>query len=106
MADFYHIGLCVTLTEEEPLPAEWFPWQQEIRNVFVPVHSKRPPTVHQVDFILETIEDHLAQPRNQNGNVLVHCGGGKGRAGTVAACYLTKWGLGSLSDRIRNTLVR
>ena len=39
----------------------------------------------QVDRFLETIAA-------EDACVLVHCGGGKGRAGTFAACCLAMWG--------------
>src|SRR5690606_32732634 len=47
-----------------------------------------PPTVSQMDRILRMIHDESAA----GGRTLVHCGGGKGRAGTVAACYLALYG--------------
>ncbi|KAI0829047.1 ATP dependent DNA ligase [Trametes gibbosa] len=41
---------------------------------------------HQVDLILRMLGDERNTP------MLIHCGGGKGRAGTVAACYLVAYG--------------
>ena len=35
------------------------------------------------------LETHLST----NSAAMVHCGGGKGRAGTVLACYMCKHGL-------------
>ncbi len=40
----------------------------------------------QVDRFLEAVAA-------EDACVLVHCGGGKGRAGTFAACCLSMWGL-------------
>lgn len=39
----------------------------------------------QVDLFLEAVAA-------EGACVLVHCGGGKGRAGTLAACCLAMWG--------------
>ncbi|KAI4842859.1 hypothetical protein E4T45_08877 [Aureobasidium sp. EXF-8846] len=65
------ITLVVTLTEEEPLPAEWFK-NTPCRNLFLPVNT-----------FIKSMDD---LPTDEAA--LVHCGGGKGRAGTFAACYL------------------
>ncbi|GIL69057.1 hypothetical protein Vretimale_17378 [Volvox reticuliferus] len=146
------VGLIITLTEEEPLPPDWFvaassdgaagskthpgPYGRgggdggdgaataltaasRVRNIFVPVTNYEPPTVQQMDEVLAAIEDHqvtavAAAAAAATGApatavvataaaamdvaaaaapaVLVHCGGGKGRAGTVLACYLCKYG--------------
>lgn len=45
-----HLGvrLVLTLTEEEPLPAEWFK-DTGVRNVFVPTPNYEPPSVEQMD---------------------------------------------------------
>ncbi len=81
------ITTIVTLTMEEPLPAPWFKWQP-IRNVSIPVKNMHPPTVHQVDAIVAEI---LASNAT-GGQTLLHCGGGKGRAGTAAAAYFMVFG--------------
>lgn len=76
------VTLVVTLTEEEPLPAEWFSGTP-CRNLFMPVRNYQAPTNKQVDMFIKAMDD---LPTEQAA--LVHCGGGKGRAGTFAACYL------------------
>jgi atypical dual specificity phosphatase len=76
------ITLVVTLTEEGPLPAEWFK-NTPCRNLFLPVRNYQAPTNAQVDTFIKSM-DNL--PTDEAA--LVHCGGGKGRAGTFAACYL------------------
>ncbi|KAH0360352.1 hypothetical protein KCU65_g9437, partial [Aureobasidium melanogenum] len=76
------ITLVVTLTEEGPLPAEWFE-NTPCRNLFLPVRNYQAPTKEQVDSFIQYMDD---LPTEQAA--LVHCGGGKGRAGTFAACYL------------------
>jgi protein-tyrosine phosphatase len=84
-----HLGvtLVVTLTEEEPLHLKWF--TEGIENWFVPVPNYEPPTIEQMDSICHRVQQTIAQ----GGCVLEHCGGGKGRGGTVAACVLVRFGL-------------
>ncbi|THY75353.1 hypothetical protein D6C86_03755 [Aureobasidium pullulans] len=84
-----NITLVVTLTEEEPLSAEWFA-DTSCRNVLMPVRNYKAPTVEQVDEFIGCID---ILPIEQAA--LVHCGGGKGRAGTFAACYLMARGFGA-----------
>lgn len=80
--------LVVTLTEEEPLPAAWFE-NTTVANVFVPVPNEHPLTVQQTDSCLTAIERCIGE----GGAVMVHCGGGKGRAGTLLASYMCAHGL-------------
>ncbi|KAJ7576974.1 ATP dependent DNA ligase [Mycena floridula] len=75
----------LTLTEEEPLDRAWFSGKP-ITNTFLPVPNYCPPSVEQMDIIIRLFDDPAKLP------ILVHCGGGKGRAGTVAACYLAAYG--------------
>ncbi|PBK69273.1 ATP dependent DNA ligase [Armillaria solidipes] len=77
----------LTLTEEEPLHQSWFAGKA-ISNTFLPVPNYRPPSIEQMDIIIRLFNDPEKLP------LLVHCGGGKGRAGTVAACYLVAYGFG------------
>ncbi|KAF5312508.1 hypothetical protein D9619_002544 [Psilocybe cf. subviscida] len=83
-----HLGIrhVLTLTEEEPLKEQWFARNPNIRNTFLPVPNYKPPSIEQVDLIMRLFDDARNLP------LLVHCGGGKGRAGTVAACYLAAYG--------------
>eukprot|EP00746_Dinoflagellata_sp_MGD_P165167 gnl/MRDRNA2_/MRDRNA2_94281_c0_seq1.p1 gnl/MRDRNA2_/MRDRNA2_94281_c0~~gnl/MRDRNA2_/MRDRNA2_94281_c0_seq1.p1 ORF type:complete len:1416 (+),score=292.18 gnl/MRDRNA2_/MRDRNA2_94281_c0_seq1:81-4250(+) len=87
------ISLVVTLTEETPLPPEWFNGTG-VENRFVPVPNYYPPTVAQADSILEQI----AQVAASGSKTMVHCGGGKGRAGTVAACLILRYGISSVQQ--------
>ncbi|EMD32663.1 hypothetical protein CERSUDRAFT_126750 [Gelatoporia subvermispora B] len=82
-----HVGIrhVVTLTEETPLDASWFVGTG-VRHTFLPVPNYCPPSIEQVDLIFRLMQDEGNLP------LLVHCGGGKGRAGTVAACYLAAFG--------------
>ncbi|CAF3035978.1 unnamed protein product [Rotaria sp. Silwood2] len=82
-----HIGIrhVITLTEEDPLPEEWF-FNKTISHTHLPVANYRAPTIEQVDLFFQLINDPTKTP------LLVHCGGGKGRAGTMIACYLVIYG--------------
>jgi len=84
-----HLGvtLVITLTQEEPLNPTWF--GEGIENWFVPVPNYEPPTVEQMNLICLRVQETISK----GGCVLEHCGGGKGRAGTVAACLLVRFGL-------------
>ncbi|KAF9441553.1 ATP dependent DNA ligase [Macrolepiota fuliginosa MF-IS2] len=82
-----HLGIrhVLTLTEETPLPQSWFR-RKSISNTFIPVPNYHPPSIEQMDIIMQLIDDERKLP------MLVHCGGGKGRAGTVIACYMAAYG--------------
>ena len=88
LARYLGITLVVTLTQETPLPAAWFTGQN-VENLFMPVENYKAPSIAQVDHFLTVIENLPS-----NGAALIHCGAGKGRAGTFAACYMAKYGLG------------
>lgn len=82
------ISLFITLTKETPLPKEWFTgFKEGCRNVFLPVENYKAPTIEQVDHFIDLV---TALPQDEAA--LVHCGGGKGRAGTFAACYISACG--------------
>ncbi|CUS10242.1 unnamed protein product [Tuber aestivum] len=80
----------VTLTSETPLAKSWF--NVRIRNTLIPVENYYPPTTQQTDRALRIILEEPFQNPDSPGATLVHCGGGKGRAGTVLACYLALFG--------------
>lgn len=82
-----HLGIrhVLTLTEEEPLHSSWFR-DKHIANTFLPVPNYHPPSIEQMDLIMGLFDSNARLP------LLLHCGGGKGRAGTVAACYLAAFG--------------
>lgn len=75
----------LTLTEEEPLRREWFEGRS-ISNTFMPVTNFHPPSIEQMDLVMRMFTE------DDNLPLLVHCGGGKGRAGTVAAAYIVASG--------------
>lgn len=86
--DHFRTSLVVTLTEEEPLPQSWFRQVDACRNLFVPVPNYHAPSKDQMDEIVQAIEETV----QGGGSAVVHCGGGKGRAGTVGACLLMQYG--------------
>lgn len=85
-SDSIGIRTVLTLTEEEPLDPSWF--NARIKNVFLPIRNYYPPSVEQMDIALRVLTDEESLP------VLIHCGGGKGRAGSIAACYMAACGFG------------
>ena len=82
----------LTLTEETPLSESWFR-RKRITNTFLPVANYCAPSIEQMNAIMQLFSDQGNLP------LLVHCGGGKGRAGTVAACYLAACGFSKPSFR-------
>jgi len=92
--DAMGIRLVITLTEEQPLwDGMFFPGCQ---NTFSPVPNFCPPKIQQMD----EIGDQIVRRIQKGEAVLEHCGGGKGRAGTVAACLLLRFGREGIRARI------
>ena len=89
MADL-GVSLVITLTEEEPLKPEWFlanGVKNKCTNLFLPVPNYNPPSVSIADRIVWEVA------RLKKGTALIHCGGGKGRAGTAAAIVIMTLGM-------------
>ena len=84
------INTVITLTEEEPLPTEWFAGT-EVENHFWPVTNYYPPCIGHADKFIEMMVTSLESPLA--GGTLVHCGGGKGRAVSLVAVYMLRFGL-------------
>ena len=92
--DFMDIGLVVSVLEEEQLDPAMFEGTS-VKNIHYNVVNYRPPIMSDLLEIISKMEETV---RSDKG-VIVHCGGGKGRAGTVLACYILKNGLdGDLND--------
>eukprot|EP00288_Rhodomonas_lens_P014587 CAMPEP_0177705408 /NCGR_PEP_ID=MMETSP0484_2-20121128/8691_1 /TAXON_ID=354590 /ORGANISM="Rhodomonas lens, Strain RHODO" /LENGTH=961 /DNA_ID=CAMNT_0019216831 /DNA_START=63 /DNA_END=2948 /DNA_ORIENTATION=+ len=83
------VDLIVTLTDEERLPAEWFA-NAPCSNLYAPIPNYEPPSAPDMDAIALAVDRAKAAKANGPFRVMVHCGGGKGRAGTVAACLLLR----------------
>ena len=78
------IDAIITLTEEAPLPSEWFTGTP-CKNFFMPVVDYTPPSQEQIKEFFNILKHHE--------RVLVHCMGGKGRTGVILASYLGEFGL-------------
>jgi atypical dual specificity phosphatase len=65
-----------------------------------PIRDFTAPSIEQLERIIGFIEDHH---RERGRMVLVHCGAGLGRSGTVAACFLVHSGMaaGEAIARVR-----
>ncbi|KAK3813558.1 MAG: protein-tyrosine phosphatase-like protein, partial [Linnemannia elongata] len=84
--------LVITLIRESPLSPSWFRREdrtpKQIQNAFVPIENRKAPAFPEVE---ESIPG-LASPPHRRAT-LIHCGGGKGRAGIVLAAHLIRFGL-------------
>ncbi|KAF9170592.1 hypothetical protein BGX21_009266 [Mortierella sp. AD011] len=106
--------LVITLIKESPLSASWFHHTQEggqtipkrIRNAFVPIENRKAPGFPEVfevlmgwcvradhaDIYSIDKEQHQPEYHHQRASI-IHCGGGKGRAGIILAAHLIRFGL-------------
>ena len=80
----------VTLTEETTLDLAWFEGR-DIDSMRLPIRNMEAPSVQQVDYFIRLCQEQWHKDR---GAILVHCGGSKGRLGTVLACYIALWKCG------------
>ena len=85
------IRTIITLTEETPLNKDWFAGSK-IKNHYWPVTNYYPPSIGHADQFLKEVITTFYR-KEDSGATLVHCGGGKGRAGSLLACYLLRYGL-------------
>ncbi|KAM0755660.1 hypothetical protein T439DRAFT_320366 [Meredithblackwellia eburnea MCA 4105] len=75
----------VTLTRERRLPNSWFR-HKTISNSYIPIVDFGAPSNEQIEAVLRLASNPDTTP------LLVHCAGGKGRAGTMIAAYLACFG--------------
>jgi atypical dual specificity phosphatase len=83
------IRMVISLTTK-PIPAEWLA-ERTLSVTHIPLKDFAAPNMEQIKLAVSTIERSLAQ----NRPVLVHCGMGLGRTGTILACYLVAHGMGA-----------
>ena len=78
------------LVDRYPDYVEWLVAEAGERAVWFPVPDLHAPPLDALLPLLAEIRRRL----DEGGHVLVHCGAGIGRAGTVAVCVLMQHGLG------------
>src|SRR5262245_21049383 len=89
------IELVVTLTED-PLRRDWLS-DASLLALHVPVIDMEAPTLEQVQQILSAVK----KAQEHKMGVAVHCAYGRGRTGTVLACYFVDKGM-SAREAIRH----
>ncbi len=81
------IEVIISLTEE-PLARHWVN-EAGLLLMHTPVPDMEPPSQEQLEQCIRALERAV----ERNMGVAVHCEGGKGRTGTLLACYLVTKGL-------------
>ena len=64
-------------------------WLESFKHHVFPIHDGGVPTKRTMRLILNVIEQQVSR----NVATLVHCWGGRGRAGLVAACFIARHGV-------------
>ncbi len=83
----------VTMTEEA-LPGRWV---GDLGYLHVPTPDLTAPDMDRIDHAVDYIAGQIAK----NRPVMVHCAAGRGRAGTILACYLVKYKKHSAAEAIQ-----
>jgi atypical dual specificity phosphatase len=82
---FVGIRHIISLDDQSSPETAWF-YGKSIKHTTIPISDFFPPSIEQVDYIIELLVDPSNLP------TLIHCTAGLGRTGTVTACYLTAFG--------------
>src|SRR5512138_1688605 len=82
------IELLITLTED-PVRRDWLS-DASLLALHVPISDMEAPTIEQVDQVLSAMK----KAHERNMGVALHCAVGRGRTGTVLACYFVDKGMG------------
>jgi len=77
------VSSIVTMTEDA-LPGDW---TDRIDYLHVPTPDLTAPDMDEIDTAVDFIHDRIGQRKS----VMVHCAAGRGRAGTILACYHVKY---------------
>jgi protein-tyrosine phosphatase len=79
------------LADRYPAYVEWLGTNRGTRAVWFPIPDLHAPPIEAVLPLLADLHARL----DRGESVIVHCGAGIGRAGTLAACLLVSLGLGA-----------
>lgn len=74
------VAAVISMTED-PLPADW---TAGVRYLHLPTPDLTPPRQEDIRRAVEFARERISEGKP----VMVHCAAGRGRAGTILACYL------------------
>ena len=85
-------AVCLTerheLLDRYPGYVEWLDQHRDDRAIWFPIHDLHAPDLDRVGPFL----DRVVAVLDSGNHVLMHCGAGIGRAGTLAVCVLMRFG--------------